>query len=443
MNKVERDWVTCSLGSICEPRRGITYSSAMLESESNGLPYINMKSFLKGGGFNKDGTKHYAGFHTSNDLVGDQDLLIANTDVTAGDIVGVPALLPSELRSEKILYSHHVTRLRLNGTVTVPFLYYLLCLPEYRSWMLKFARGTTVLMLDMAAIKRIPVRAPKDTVLQHRITEILSTVDEAIEQTEALIAKYQQIKAGMMQDLFTRGVTPDGKLRPTRTEAPELYREQPLGWIPKEWEVHSLSAIAESLVDGPFGSNVKTEHYVVEPGVRVVRLQNIVEGSYNDADRAFVSQQHADYLGRNKVNPGDVLIAALGEDSYPVGRACCYPKGLPPAINKADCYRLRCKTRFALNAFVMHFLNTEAARKQVRRFEQGVTRRRTNLGNFRRVVVAVPKIDEQNRIVELIAAASRSIELAETLVKKVFLKKRGLMDDLLTGKVRVKGEEPT
>ena len=57
-----------------------------------------------------------------------------------------------------------------------------------------------------------------------------------IEQTETLIAKYQQIKAGLMHDLFTRGVTPDGKLRPTRAEAPQLYQESPLGWIPKEWE---------------------------------------------------------------------------------------------------------------------------------------------------------------------------------------------------------------
>ena len=72
---------------------------------------------------------------------------------------------------------------------------------------------------------------------QRRISEILSTVDEAIEQTEALIAKYQQVKAGLMHDLFTRGVSPDGRLRPTYKQAPHLYKESPLGWIPKEWGV--------------------------------------------------------------------------------------------------------------------------------------------------------------------------------------------------------------
>src|SRR5205807_710318 len=108
---------------------------------------------------------------------------------------------------------------------------------------------------------------------QHNIADILSTLDGTIEQTEALIAKYQQIKAGLMHDLFTRGLTADGRLRPTRTEAPHLYKQSPLGWIPEEWGFSTIAAVAESLIDGPFGSNLKSEHYVTEPGVRVVRLQ--------------------------------------------------------------------------------------------------------------------------------------------------------------------------
>jgi type I restriction enzyme S subunit len=71
---------------------------------------------------------------------------------------------------------------------------------------------------------------------QRRIAEILGTVDEVIEQTEALIAKQQQVKAGLMHDLFTRGVTATGTLRPPPAEAPHLYQDSPLGPIPKEWD---------------------------------------------------------------------------------------------------------------------------------------------------------------------------------------------------------------
>jgi len=304
----------------------------------------------------------------------------------------------------------------------------------------KLNQGTSINGIIRSDLTSYQIRLPTLDE-QHRIAEILTTIDKAIEQTETLVAKHRQINAGLMHDLFTRGVAADGLLRPTHKQAPELYKESKLGSIPKHWGTYPISVIADSLVDGPFGSNLKTEHYVVESGVRVVRLQNIQEGRYNDSDRAFVSQQYASYLARNTVNPGDVLVAALGEDNYPVARACCYPDELPPAINKADCYRLRCKSEIALNAYMGHFLNTVAARNQVRRFEQGVTRRRINLGNFRRVVVALPDIEEQTRIVDLLTSASSYIESAEMLVAKLSQQRRGLMHDLLTGRVRVKQPE--
>ena len=72
-----------------------------------------------------------------------------------------------------------------------------------------------------------------------KIARILQTIDQAIEKTEALIEKYQQIKAGLMHDLFTRGIGADGKLRPPREQAPELYQQTPIGWIPKEWDFDS------------------------------------------------------------------------------------------------------------------------------------------------------------------------------------------------------------
>jgi type I restriction enzyme S subunit len=299
------------------------------------------------------------------------------------------------------------------------------------------SHGSTMKHITRRELQRYHVELPDSEDQQRRIAEILSTVDEAMEQTEALVGKLEQMKAGLMHDLFTRGVTPDGHLRPTRQEAPHLYHETPLGWLPKEWRYDTIGSITDSVVDGPFGSNLKTEHYVVEPGVRVVRLQNVDEGQYNDEERAFVSESHANFLMRNQVLPGDVLIAGLGEDNNVVGRACCYPDGLPPAINKADCFRLRCLPAQALNAFVMFFLNTAAARRQVRRFEQGVTRRRINTGNMKKIFVSLPSIAEQQPIVQRLADAGAQIEISTTHLAKLRQQKQGLMQDLLTGRVPV------
>jgi type I restriction enzyme S subunit len=300
-------------------------------------------------------------------------------------------------------------------------------------------KGST---LNKSSLGKLTFKVPADYHLQEKIARILQTIDQAIEKTEALIEKYQQIKAGLMHDLFTRGIGADGQLRPPREQAPELYQHTPIGWIPKEWEWATIEAIKDSLVDGPFGSNLKTEHYVSDPGVRVVRLQNIQSTKYNDEDRAFVSDKHANSLFRNKVTGNDILIAGLGEDRYPVGRACSYPNDLPPAINKADCFRLRCMDGVLVNGFVMYFLNTSSARFQVRKYEQGVTRPRINLGNMKKLVVPRPEINEQNAICSKLSALE--IQIDSELLKQNKLKKQksGLMHDLLTGKVQVNIDHP-
>jgi type I restriction enzyme S subunit len=90
-----------------------------------------------------------------------------------------------------------------------------------------------------------------------KIAKILTTVDNLVEKTEALIAKYQAIKQGMMHDLFTRGVDEHGQLRPPYEEAPEVYKESELGWVPREWEVVPLVNFAAgssgAFVNGPLG----------------------------------------------------------------------------------------------------------------------------------------------------------------------------------------------
>lgn len=271
---------------------------------------------------------------------------------------------------------------------------------------------------------------------QRAIAHILDTLDTAIHETEAIIAKLKAVKQGLLHDLLTRGIDANGELRPPQAEAPQLYKESALGWIPKEWDTASLGDLAESLVDGPFGSNLKTAHYVENPGVRVVRLQNILSGEYDDSERAFVSKRHATSLVRNRVTAGDTLIASLGDASYPVGRSCCYPVDLPDAINKADCFRFRSGSR-CLNEFVMYSMNGAVARKQVRGYEQGVTMKRINLGNLRRIEIALPSIPEQTQVVERLAATQQQIASTLQLLQKLRDQKAGLMDDLLTGRVRV------
>lgn len=90
--------------------------------------------------------------------------------------------------------------------------------------------------------------------------------------------------------------------------------------------------------DGPFGSKLKTKHYV-ESGVQVIRLQNIDALFFNDTDKAYIPKNYfQNELLNYTVNAGDVLIAGMGDDNIQAGRSCIAPEYIEPAINKADCY---------------------------------------------------------------------------------------------------------
>ncbi|NVF13472.1 restriction endonuclease subunit S [Vreelandella maris] len=334
--------------------------------------------------------------------------------------------------------SSTVAKLTPSDSINSFLLYYLL-LYNFQ-WIQNRRTGTGVPHVPKDLGKILLLTYPKSKYEQQKIACILQAIDQAIEKTEVLIDKYQQIKAGLMHDLFTRGVGPDGKLRSPREQAPELYQETPIGWIPKEWKISAISSVLESVVDGPFGSNLKTEHYVEDPGVRVVRLQNVLKYEYNDSDRAYVSDRHAGTLVRNKVIGEDVLIAGLGDDKFPVGRSCMYPNDLPAAINKADCFRARCISSIAMNKFFMLFLNSMLARGQVRRYEQGVTRPRINTGNLKQLKIALPSIKEQAAICSKFNRIQDLVEIEKRRLAKLQKQKTGLMHDLLTGEVPVQVE---
>ncbi|WP_167659705.1 MULTISPECIES: restriction endonuclease subunit S [unclassified Pseudomonas] len=394
--------------------------------------------WITGADFTANGVGEFRRFVSEAGIRGSATSVVkqGNLLVVTRTGVGKLAIAPCDIAISQDISGVYINTDRAETS----FVYYLLFreLDELK----KLNQGTSINGIIRSDLEKHIVRFPVSKYIQRKIAEILRSMDAAIEKTEALIAKYQQVKAGLLHDLFNRGVLPNGQLRPPREQAPELYQETAIGWIPKEWELKDASMVLESVADGPFGSNLKTEHYVVDPGVRVVRLQNIVKHEYNDGDKAYISDRHAVFLVRNKVVGGDVLIAGLGEDRYPVGRACTYPAYLPPAVNKADCFRARCITGVMQNRFFMLFLNSELARRQIRRYEQGVTRPRINTGNLKRLVIGVPRINEQVTIIKRFEAAQAYIHRLQASVESLKARKLGLMQDLLTGKVPVKVDAP-
>jgi type I restriction enzyme S subunit len=107
----------------------------------------------------------------------------------------------------------------------------------------RLAVGSNYPAINGSDVRRllVPRMAPGD---QRRIARVLGAMDDAIDRAESLIEKHQQIKAGLMRDLFTRGALPNGQLRPTRAEAPQAYRELAGVWLPDGWQYERLDDLA-------------------------------------------------------------------------------------------------------------------------------------------------------------------------------------------------------
>lgn len=276
---------------------------------------------------------------------------------------------------------------------------------------------------------------------QKKIASILSTIDIAIEKTEALIAKYQQIKAGLMHDLFTRGVLPNGQLRPPRSQAPELYQETDIGWIPRDWTVVRMVTLAEDRSNattiGPFGSDLVAMDYRLE-SVPVVFVRDIKSSLFQWNSNVYVSKYKAQQLNAHSVRPGEILATKMG---LPPCISCVYPEWMPNGIVTADIIRLSPDKQKVVPEWLATAVNQDRVIRQVAAITAGVTRPKVTLADFRAIKIATPQLDEQKLITSQLNLMQERINKEQSYVIKLQKQKLGLMQDLLTGKVPVQIDE--
>jgi type I restriction enzyme S subunit len=169
--------------------------------------------------------------------------------------------------------------------------------------------------------------------------------------------------------------------------------------LPETWTWCSVDQISadepRAITDGPFGANLKTEHYIETPGYRVVRLQNIGNGDFRNEHRAYIDQDRFEKISKHQVLSGDLIVAGLIDTSI---RCCIAPENIGRAVVKADCYRFSVHPQIS-SKYVLYYLNSKMAREFAAIHHHGLTLTRIGLGNFRNIPVPLPPAAEQHRIV--------------------------------------------
>jgi len=419
VDSLPEGWVRRRLGEFVTTKRGITYNSTQLGDSNQNLPlYLNMKSFLKNGGYNVKGDKFYNASYRERDLLRNRDLLIANTDVTpTGDILGVPLLVPSDKQEDKVLYSHHVTALNLKDDISLEFIYYLFCSPIVRSEMHKNGRGTTVKMLDVGSLLKYSVVLPP-LPEQQKIASILTSVDEVIEKTQTQINKLQDLKKGTMNELLTKGIG--------HTE----FKDSPVGKIPKGWGVVSVDDLCAKVFVGIATST--THAYTDDSGVAILRNQNIKDGRIDSSDLLFITKEFSEENSTKKLQKGDVITARTG-----------YP-GISSVVsdNFVGCHSFttlisRPYQDKVMPEFFARLFNSEQGQYVVSQMQAGGAQQNLNVEMMKKILMPLPSTQEQQQISSILSSIDKNIEEKQHKLEQTQSLKKSLMQDLLTGKVRV------
>jgi len=290
--------------------------------------------------------------------------------------------------------------------------------------------GTTVESVDLATFLRVPVFLPGEEE-QRRIAKILDTVDAAIRLTEALIAKHKQMKAGLLHHLLTRGIDKNGRLRDPHRH-PEQFKQSPLGLIPKEWEVVSLGETLSLLYRYPTYYGIE----YVEDGIPEIRGELIQDDGSFDSRKKFyryVTEETARRFPKVRVIAGDFVMSVRGT----VGKIARVSDDLSGAVITANLIRMQFAPSIVRNEWAHHFLRSRFFQNKLDFATSGTTIRTIQVPALSKICFARPGINEQLQIAERLDIQDRILEFEEHRRDKLLQLKRGLMRDLLTGRVRV------
>lgn len=262
---------------------------------------------------------------------------------------------------------------------------------------------------------------------QQRIAKALSDVDSLISTTEKLIQKKKNIKQGTMQNLLT------GKKRlpgfGPQTKSP-TYKQTELGLIPDDWEVKKLSEFGTfSKGSGISREESNTGEY---PAVRYGELYT----THNDYIKSFYSHISYEVASKSKkINKGDLLFTCSGETKEDIGKCVAFI-GNEKAYAGGDLLILSPTVNID-SLFYGFLLNTTVAVKQKSSMAQGDAVVHISAESIGKIRVPFPSKEEQTSIANVLSSMDKEIETLNTKLEKYRNLKTAMMQQLLTGKIRL------
>jgi len=258
---------------------------------------------------------------------------------------------------------------------------------------------------------------------QRKIAAILSSVDETIEKTEAVIEQLQVVKKAMMEELLTRGI-PGRHTRFKKTE---------IGEIPEEWEVVALEDACQAVID----CKNRTPPFTAS-GHPVVRTPDVRDGQLLVHQmRRTDPLSYVEWTRKGVPVPGDVLLTR----EAPIGEACIIPDGMAPCLGQRMML-LRPRTGRVRGDYLLAVLLSAPAQERLLALAGGSTVGHVRVRDIRTFPIAVPRdLREQEAIGKAVRGSTDLVTAEMTALAQAVRLKGALGSALLSGDLRVTPDE--
>ncbi|MBC3918126.1 restriction endonuclease subunit S [Undibacterium sp. CY18W] len=426
------EWIDSTVGKVTEYQRAGGTPTATINSFYGGdIPFVTIEDITNGTRF-LDRTEKClseSGLANSNAWFIKEPHILYSMYAT----VGKPIINRIACATNQAIIA-----LKTSSEIEPSFLFYQLLF--MRPEVYKYTSQTTQSNLNAGSVKKLPISYPRNKNEQKKITTILAAIDTAIETTETLITKYQHIKTGLMLDLLTRGILHNGQLRPPRYEAPELYQETTIGWVPREWITIPLAQLLAKIDAGWSPECPEIPPSNGEWGV--LKVSAVTKGIYDPLESKTLPYSLVPDPSI-EVADGDVILTRANGVPELVG-VTVQVKNTPPKLMLSDkLLRLVPKQEKMSKEFLALLMTSNLIKSQIDSVMSGSSgQRNISQAQLKGFVCIRPDLSEQERILTYLRSVQDKLEFENLSKEKLLIKKLGLMQDLLTGKVPVKVDEP-
>lgn len=339
------------------------------------------------------------------------DLLLAK--ITPSLENGKQGIVPDNVPAGFVLATTEVFPISCNKGIDNLFLFYVLKFPKFRNKIISSMIGTTGRQrASKESVEKLQLPLPP-LHEQKKIAEILSTVDQAIEKVDEAMAKTERLKKGLMQNLLTKGI------------GHKSFKDTEIGRVPKEWKVVKLDDISLDLIGGGTPSTSNLDYW--DGDMAWMTSAHINEREIKTGQR-YITKEGLQNSATSVVPKDNLLVATR----VSIGKA---------AINKIDIAISQDLTGIVINKgksipdFVYWYLVNN--KNRLKALAQGSTIKGILREGLRNLKLPLPFLAEQKKIAAILSTTDKRLQLLREKKERLKKVKRGLMNDLLTGKKRI------